>query len=281
LGVSVRNEQSPSSIAFVGGGNMARAIIGGLLDSGYEANRIAVADPSTDALDALRAMGLSKVATEAATIVGDASLIVLAVKPQVMSSVVNGFAEHLQAEQTVMSIAAGISVAALIAMLGNPGVGVIRCMPNTPALVSCGASGLFAPPNVDEGQRQQAQSTMAAVGTTLWVNSEAQLDAVTAVSGSGPAYFFAFMEAMAHHGERLGLDYDQAYQLTLQTALGAARMAAEQNTPIDALRRNVTSPGGTTEQALLAFEQGKLKDLVGAAMDACVARAETMAREFN
>lgn len=277
----MRNEESPSSIAFVGGGNMARAIIGGLLDNGYKANRIAVADPSTDALDALRTMGLSHVATEAAEIVGDASLIVLAVKPQIMSSVVKGFTEHLKAGQTVMSIAAGISVTSLAAMLANPDVGIIRCMPNTPALVSCGASGLFAPPNVDASQRQHAQSTMAAVGTTLWVNNEEQLDAVTAVSGSGPAYFFAFMEAMAHHGERLGLDYAHAYQLTLQTALGAARMAAEQSTSIDALRRNVTSPGGTTEQALQAFERGQLNDLVGTAMDACIARAQTMAKEFN
>jgi len=277
----VRNEQSPSSIAFVGGGNMARAIIGGLLNNGYEANRVAVADPSIEAREALQALGLSQVASEATDIVGDASLIVLAVKPQVMSSVVAGFTNRLTAGQTVMSIAAGLSVASLASMLGNPHVGIIRCMPNTPALVSCGASGLFAAPNVNAEQRQYAQNTMAAVGTTLWVDSEAQLDAVTAVSGSGPAYFFAFMEAMAQHGERLGLDYARAYQLTLQTALGAARMAAEQGTPIDVLRRNVTSPGGTTEQALLAFQRGKLDDLVGTAMDACVARAQTMSEEFN
>lgn len=277
----MRNEESPTNITFVGGGNMARAIIGGLLDNGYEASRIAVADPSDDALAAVRSMGVTRTASQAADIIVDIPLIVLAVKPQVMSTVVAGFANRLTAGQTVMSIAAGVSVASLAAMLGNPDVGIIRCMPNTPALVSCGASGLFSAPGVDAKQRQYAQSTMAAVGTTLWVSSEAQLDAVTAVSGSGPAYFFAFMEAMARHGERLGLDYADAYQLTLQTALGAARMAAEQGTPIEVLRRNVTSPGGTTEQALLAFEQGKLSEIVGTAMNACMTRAQTMAEEFN
>jgi pyrroline-5-carboxylate reductase len=122
---------------------------------------------------------------------------------------------------------------------------------------------------------------MACVGTTLWVDSEAKLDAVTAVSGSGPAYFFAFMEAMIQSGERLGLSHDEAAELTLQTALGAARLASEQNIPIATLRRNVTSPGGTTEQALQAFQAEKLDRVVGKAMDACHQRAEQMAKEFK
>lgn len=275
------NLGAPSSIAFVGGGNMARAIIGGLISNGYQASRIAVADPSAEACAAVKAMDVTQVAHQARDIVTHAALIVLAVKPQVMSAVVAGFADLLTPEQTVMSIAAGVSIKSLESMLGNRGIGVVRCMPNTPALVSCGASGLYATDIVGTEQRLSVETTMAAVGTTLWVSSEAQLDVVTAVSGSGPAYFFAFMEAMAQHGERLGLNAEDAYQLTLQTAMGAARLAMEQGTSIGALRRNVTSPGGTTEQALLAFQQGNLTDLVGSAMDACVARAHTMSQEFN
>lgn len=275
------SEGRPESIAFVGAGNMASAIIGGLLDNGYSASRIAAADPSARALETLRAMNIGKLTDNALDIVGDAQLVVLAVKPQIMANVIDGLRAGLNAGTTVMSIAAGVSVGSLENMLAAPGVAVVRCMPNTPALVRCGASGLYAPPSVSERERGYAQATMAAVGTSMWVNEESQLDAVTAVSGSGPAYFFAFMEAMIAHGEALGLSHEQAYELTLQTALGAASLASEQQVPIDTLRHNVTSPGGTTERALAAFHAGGLNALVGSAMDACHARAQAMAKEFK
>jgi pyrroline-5-carboxylate reductase len=180
-----------------------------------------------------------------------------------------------------MSVAAGISVSALKDQLSNSNAPVVRCMPNTPALVGAGASGLFASPEVTDRQRAGIDAVMGVVGTTVWLEKESHIDVVTAISGSGPAYFFAFMEAMIATGERMGLDHETASQLTLQTALGAAKLATQQSDPVNELRRNVTSPGGTTERALESFDQDNLEALVNRGMQACLARAQEMAKEFG
>ena len=275
------SEEQPKKIAFVGAGNMASAIIRGLLDTGFAPASIAAADPSAAARTALQSLNMTALYEQPQDAVANADLVILAVKPQIMSAVVNGLRDALSPGTTVMSIAAGIPLATLTHWINTPGIHVVRCMPNTPSLIRCGASALYADSSVGRRERHFAETTMAAVGTTLWVDEEAKMDAVTAVSGSGPAYFFAFMESMIENGERLGLSYEQAVTLTLQTALGAARLASEQAIPIDVLRRNVTSPGGTTERALLSFQTEGLSGVVGSAMDACYRRAQDMAKEFN
>lgn len=271
----------PQHIGFVGAGNMASAIIGGLLDAGVSADRLCAADPSAAARDKLESQGIALVTTQPAEQFAQADLIILAVKPQFMADATASLAPHLGPDCVVMSVAAGISTPSLKTLLSRPSLPVVRCMPNTPALVRAGASGLFASDEVSDEQRRGVEAVMRVVGTARWLTSESHIDIVTAVSGSGPAYFFAFMEAMIAAGERLGLDHETAHQLTLQTALGAATLAEQGGEPIDELRRNVTSPGGTTERALASFEDGNLSALVGGAMQACLDRAREMAEEFG
>ena len=274
-------EGRPQSIAFVGAGNMASAIIGGLLDAGYAPSRISVADTSAAALQAMRALNINTVSDDARNIVAGAELIILAIKPQVMGDVVRNLQGKVTPGSVVMSVAAGITVDSLKEMLAAPATPVVRCMPNTPALVRQGAAGLFASDEVTPAQRDRIDAVMRGVGSTLWVEAEGLLDSVTAVSGSGPAYFFAFMEAMIAKGEQLGLSHEQATELTLKTALGAATLACEQNVAIDVLRHRVTSPGGTTERALASFGDQGLGDTVARAMQACFDRAKEMTKEFK
>ncbi|EED35508.1 pyrroline-5-carboxylate reductase [Luminiphilus syltensis NOR5-1B] len=269
-----------SRIAFIGGGNMARAIIGGLLAKGKPEDTIAVADPSPDAQRALVEMGVTRTVDDAGAIVSDADLIVLAVKPQIMRAVASGFRGTIPEGTVVMSIAAGISVKALKSYLGED-VAIVRCMPNTPALVGRGVAGLYADAGVSALQRDLATDAMAAVGSTLWVDHETDIDTVIAVSGSGPAYFFAFMEAMINVAVEMGMDRKTATDLTLQTALGAATLASSVEISVSDLRRNVSSPGGTTEQAVKAFQEGGLETLVREAMLACKSRAEVMTKELE
>jgi len=267
-------------IAFVGAGNMAGSIIGGLLDSGHPAAALRAADPFPDSLERLRAMGVAVYADNAEAVSG-ADVVILAVKPQVMAEAVTGIAGVVgDSGAAVISIAAGITVASLQARLGARAP-IVRCMPNTPALLRCGASGLYASDAVTATQRDCAQYIMSAVGSTCWVDSEAQLDAITALSGSGPAYFFLFMEAMIDAGCELGLARDTAGALALQTGLGAARMALESDEDLAELRRRVTSPGGTTERAVQSFENDGLRDTVSRAMRAAAERAAEMARDMG
>ena len=183
-------------------------------------------------------------------------------------------------DTVVISIAAGITTGSLQSWLGGHGA-IVRCMPNTPALVQTGASGLFASQQVSEAQRNQAEAILSAVGIVTWLDSEALIDPVTAVSGSGPAYFFMMMEAMIEAGVEQGLSLEEASQLTIQTALGAAKLAQSSDVDVAELRRRVTSPNGTTEQAVKAFEAGGLKDLVAAAMTACRDRSIELAAELD
>jgi pyrroline-5-carboxylate reductase len=269
------------TIAFIGAGNMATSIVGGLVDSGHPPELIRAADPFADSLERLREVAPVGVHAGNAAAAEGADVIILAVKPQVMAEATGSIAAAVSASNAVViSIAAGVTIASMQARLG-PQAAIVRCMPNTPALLGCGASGLFANARVSAEQRAHAESILAAVGTTSWVASEEELDAITALSGSGPAYFFLFMEAMVDAGCSLGLEREVATSLAQQTAFGAARMALESDVDLVELRRRVTSPGGTTERAVASFESDRLRDIVARAMQAANDRAAEMAREMG
>lgn len=268
------------TLAFIGAGNMARAIIGGLLANGYPAAQIWASEPDVSRLADLAGQGLQTTSDNNAAVAA-ADAVILAVKPQVMKQVVTPMADAVQAKQPlIISVAAGISAESLCSWLGGD-VALVRCMPNTPALVQQGASGLFANDQVSAQQRAQAEQVMQATGIALWVNSEAELDAVTAVSGSGPAYYFLVMEAMIEAGMKLGLSEEVATQLTLQTAQGAATMAAASEFPPAELRRRVTSPNGTTERAINSYEDAGLRQIFMDGMQACSDRSEELGRELG
>ena len=265
------------TLAFIGGGNMARSLIGGLVARGQSARTIRVAEPVPALRDALAAdFGVH--ALPAATGAADgAGLWVLAVKPQVMREVCASLADLAQAQRPlVVSIAAGITTAQIDAWLGG-GQAVVRSMPNTPALVGAGATGLYANPAVDDGRRQWAETLMQATGITAWIADEALMDAVTAVSGSGPAYVFLLAEALQAAGQAQGLPPDTARRLVVQTLLGAARMLDESREDAAVLRQRVTSPGGTTQAAIESFEAGGFRRLVDQAVAAATRRGRELA----
>ena len=277
-----RRSTVSARIGFVGAGNLASSLIGGLLAAGWSADSILAADPDADTRAAIDERFGIITAADNADVVAHADVVVLCVKPQVMQAVARDLAQHLRPEQTAISVAAGIPAGALRTWLGGEQApGIIRAMPNTPALLGEGATGLYAHGAVSDAGRTAATDLFDAVGVTLWVEKEVALDWVIAVAGSAPAYFFAFMEAISAAGAKLGLPAEAAQQLTIATALGAARMAAEAGEAPDELRRRVTSPGGTTAEAIKHFEQHGLDKLVAGAMDAAVARAAEMAKEFG
>lgn len=268
---------SPRPIVFIGGGNMARSLIGGLIAAGTPAAAIRVAEPVAELRDALaRDFGVV-VFGDAVDAVADAGTWVFAVKPQVMRSVCENLSAHAQSIRPLaVSIAAGITAAQLERWLGG-GVAVVRCMPNTPALLGAGVTGLFANARVDADGRDAAESLLASAGKTVWIDDEAKMDAVTAVSGSGPAYVFLLAEAMEAAARAQGLPDDAARALVLQTVLGAARMLTESEEPPAELRRRVTSPGGTTQAAVETFEAGGFRELVAKA----IANATERGRELS
>ena len=266
-------------IAFIGAGNMAASLIGGLLAQGLPAGAIRASDRGAEQREKIAAEhGIDVVASNAEAC-RDADVIVLAVKPQVMKAVCQALQPNLQDGQLIVSIAAGITCASLQSWVGaRP---VVRCMPNTPALLRQGVSGLYATAEVSSEQRQQAEQLLSAVGTALWLEQEQQLDAVTAVSGSGPAYFFLLIEAMTAAGEKLGLPRETASQLTLQTALGAARMAVASDVDAAELRRRVTSPAGTTEAAIKSFQASGFEAIVEQALQAAATRSAELAEQLG
>lgn len=269
-----------SRVTFIGAGNMASAIIGGMIDSGHPATGITATSPSDAFLAPIHERYGIRTNTDNAAAVRDADVVVLAVKPQVMREVCEGLRDTLQRQRPlIVSVAAGIDAATLQAWMGG-GTALVRCMPNTPSLVGAGAAGLYATPEVTAEQRTQASELLGAVGLVEWVEEESLLDAVTAVSGSGPAYFFLMLEAMEEAGVKLGLPAETARRLAIQTALGAARMAQESDLTPARLKRNVMSPGGTTERAVEHLEQAGLRTMMVDAMDACAARAREMGDEF-
>ena len=266
----------PPEIAFIGGGNMARSLVGGLVARGTAPVGIRVAEPVDTLRDALAAdFGVRTFASADAAVTG-AGVWLLAVKPQVMRTVCADLQAIAQAQRPlVVSIAAGITATQLDRWLGG-GLAVVRAMPNTPALLGAGVTGLFANERVDAAQRERADALLGAVGPTVWIDDEALMDAVTAVSGSGPAYVFLLAEAMQRAGEAQGLDARAARALVQQTLLGASRMLVEQDEPAEVLRARVTSPGGTTQAAIETFEAGGLRALVERALDAATRRGREL-----
>ena len=272
---------SNPTITFIGAGNMTAALIGGLIADGVDAQSIIASDPDAQRLQALgegagiRTLGNN---TEA---VAQADVVVLAVKPQVLETVARELAAPIQEHRPlVVSIAAGVRSDTLQRWLGD-NVALVRSMPNTPAMLQAGATALFATANVSAGQRDQAESVLRAVGLTLWVQDESQMDAVTALSGSGPAYFFLMIEAMEGAGAQLGLPPETARLLTLQTALGAARMAIESSDDPATLRKQVTSPGGTTESAISQLEADGLRDIFARALTAARDRSVELSQQLD
>jgi pyrroline-5-carboxylate reductase len=259
-------------IAFIGAGNMAKAIIGGLIAEGFNPTDISASGPRIETLSQVASDYGISVSTDNATTAAKADVVVLAVKPQLLKEVALGLKDALAHKPLLISVAAGITTASLARWLGDDQA-IVRCMPNTPSQLRAGASGLFANDKVSTEQLGTANAILGAVGIVQWVEEEVQLNAVTAVSGSGPAYFFLMMEAMIDAGEALGLSRDCATELTLQTALGAAMLAKGSEYDVAELRRRVTSPKGTTEQAIMSFEQDDIRATYKRAMSACSNRA--------
>jgi len=271
---------SKETIAFIGGGNMTTALIGGLIADGTDPQTLTATDPDPAKREALAARFGIRTLQDNAEAAREANVLVLAVKPQMLGSVASELAPVLAKHKPLLiSIAAGVRCDTLKGWLGgHANLALIRTMPNTPAMIQCGATVLFAGPGVNADQRDAAEHVLRAVGLTRWVEDEGLLDAATALSGSGPAYYFLFMEAMEAAAVELGLPADTAHLLTLQTALGAARMAMESSDSPAVLRHKVTSPGGTTEQALKTFEDGGLRDLVDRALTAARDRSKELSR---
>ncbi|HEY4529900.1 MAG TPA: pyrroline-5-carboxylate reductase [Luteimonas sp.] len=267
---------SADTIAFIGGGNMARSLVGGMVARGADPASIRVAEPVDAVREALaRDFGV-RVHADASEVIEGAGTWVFAVKPQVMRTVCEGLADRARhARPLAISIAAGITTPQLSAWLGGD-ARVVRAMPNTPALLGAGVTGLYASANVDAAGRERAESLLSAAGATVWIADEGLMDAVTAVSGSGPAYAFLLAEAMEDAARAQGLPADAARTLVVQTLLGAARMLDGSGEPPAELRRRVTSPGGTTQAAIEAFEAGGLRQLVAEAIGAATSRGREL-----
>jgi pyrroline-5-carboxylate reductase len=268
-------------LAFIGGGNMAAALIGGLTKGGLPGERIVVADPDSEQLDRLvRRYGI-KCAPDNAGAAARAEVVILAIKPQQMRAASLALAPHLaDSKPLLISVAAGIPHAALSRWFGSQ-IPVVRTMPNRPALNGFGATGLYAPTSVGAANRALAESIMAAVSATVWVEHESQMDTVTALSGSGPAYFFLFMEALEAAAHARGLPNDIAHKLTLETAFGAAQMARQSRESLAVLREQVTSKGGTTAAALAVLDAAGLRSTVAHAVAAADRRSAELAAEFG
>jgi pyrroline-5-carboxylate reductase len=268
-----------NKIGFIGGGNMASSLMSGLIASGHPAEQLWVSDVNPDTLSHLAATLNVHTSTNNDDVINAVDVIVLAVKPQVLAEVAKNAASLIQQKKSlIVSIAAGISQHSLSQWLGAE-VAIVRCMPNTPALVLTGATALHANSNVTSEQRDLAETILRAVGIALWVEDEGELDAVTAVSGSGPAYYFLLMEAMEKTALELGLSAETARLLVQQTALGAAKIALESNESPEQLRKRVTSPNGTTHQAIETFEQGGFTELVSKALHAARDRSIEMSKQ--
>jgi len=268
-------------VGFIGAGNMARSLASGLLNNGWDKDEIVVSDPDPGQRRGIESALSLKTFADNPDVAAVAEILVLAVKPQILGAVATALAQVVQKKRPlVISIAAGVRIDDLARWLGND-LPIVRVMPNTAALIGSGASGLYANERVNEIMRDQAESILRAVGVATWVSEEYLLDVVTALSGSGPAYFFLVMEAMEQAAIESGLDPAQARLLTVETAYGAAKMALEGHEEPALLRRRVTSPGGTTERAVKVLEEGGLRNLFKEAMLAATRRAQEIADMFG
>ncbi len=272
------------TLAFIGGGNMARSIIGGLVSSGWPVDRIRVSDPSGSQRGILEDQFNLSCFEDNGQCVETADIVMLAVKPQVLRQALDSIRDPLVVRQPLLiSIAAGIRSTTLAHWVGEeiPKIPIIRVMPNTPALVNCGISGMMANPLASDQQKRDAEQIMRAVGEVVWVDSDEDIDTVTGISGSGPAYFFKLMEIMIQTGIHHGLDGPTARKLSLQTALGAARLALGSEHGPDELRRQVTSPGGTTEAAIQAMENRDIDATFSSGITAAIVKSDDLAKTLG
>lgn len=267
------------NITFIGGGNMAAALIGGLAGKLTAAQNIHVIDINADVLARLSMQFGVATATEIDARIADSDVIVLAVKPQQMKDIVTQLAPHIKS-QLLLSIAAGIRAIDLSRWL-NGHQAIVRTMPNTPALIGKGITGMVATAGVSDAQRAVADAILRAVGETVWLDEEKLIDPVTAVSGSGPAYVFYFIEAMQQAAQEMGLTAEQGKALAISTFIGAAELAAQASDPIAVLRERVTSKGGTTYAALSSMEESGVKQAIISAMKAAAARGQALGEEFG
>ena len=266
-------------ISFIGGGNMAAALIGGLAGKLTAANNIHVIDINVDSIARLHKQFGVAISGEIDAAITDSDVIVLAVKPQQMKGVVAQVLPHI-GKQLVLSIAAGIRASDLSRWLGGHAA-IVRTMPNTPALIGKGVTGMVATAGVSTEQRAIADAILRAVGETVWLEDEALIDPVTAVSGSGPAYVFYFLEAMQQAAQEMGLTAEQGNALAVSTFVGAAELAAQSSDPVSVLRERVTSKGGTTYAALTSMEESGVKEAIVKAMKAAAARGKALGEEFG
>jgi len=268
---------SNSKIAFIGGGNMARSLIGGMIATGISNQNISVSEPRADLRKKLNEDFGVNASEENAPVAKGADVVVLAVKPQILQEVVTPLGSLVaEARPLLISVAAGVTSSSIERWVGGDPA-LIRVMPNTPALIGAGISALYANHNVSDDQRALAEKIMAAVGKTTWIKEETLMDAVTAVSGSGPAYFFYVMQAIHDAAVREGLDTQTARLLSLETALGAARLAVESTEDPGSLQKQVTSPGGTTEAAINVLNNSGVRDALQRADSAARARGGELA----
>ncbi|MGJ3500748.1 Pyrroline-5-carboxylate reductase [Piscirickettsia salmonis] len=268
-------------IGFIGGGNMTRSLVAGLIADGYTASMIWVADRNVEKCTLLTEQFGINAINDIRQVIEQAEIIVFSVKPQGLKAVIVEYATLIQQKEClVISVAAGIITRTLQHWLGES-VPVIRAMPNTPALVRSGATGLYAGATVTKLQREDAELLMRAVGLVLWVNSETEFDALLSLSGCGPAYIFLVIEAMAKAGIKMGLEQQSAHLLAIQTALGAARMALESDEKIDILRQQVMSKGGATAEGVKVLEQSGIYEIFENTLSAAKARAEQISFEFG
>lgn len=267
-------------IAFIGGGNMGRSLIGGLIAKGMDPARLVVADPYTPTLQSLQADYQVQTVSNNADAVRDADVVLLAVKPQTLRDVVTALQEQILGTRPLLiSIAAGILAADIQRWAG--GVQVVRCMPNRPALQGCGVTALYANDQVTAENRSISEQILAAVGATLWVERETDMDTVTAISGSGPAYFFLLIEMLEAAGVSMGLSAEVARKLAIETAYGSGFMARESSDSPATLREQVTSKGGTTEAALKHLEASNVRAIFSQAVAAAAQRSAQLAKELG
>jgi pyrroline-5-carboxylate reductase len=265
------------SIAFIGGGNMARSLIGGLIARGHAPSSLSVADPAKAQLDSLQSTYGVRTASSNIEAIRGSDVVILAVKPQELRKVTLEIASEL-AGKLLISVAAGIRANDIERWSG--GASIVRCMPNRPALQGCGMTGLFATATVSDAHRKTAESILGAVGATLWLTEEQQMDAVTAVSGSGPAYFFLLIEMMEEAGVALGLPRETSRKLAIETAYGSGLMARDATESPAVLREQVTSKGGTTEAALKHLEAHRVRASFNEAIAAAAHRSAELANEL-
>ena len=268
------------SCVFIGGGNMASCIVSGLSNTNTDKYRITVCDPNQAKLDLLKEKYKVEICLSNKKAVKHADLLILAVKPQSIRSVINEIQSLIKSSAIIISVAAGVKTTSIKSWLGKSNV-IIRAMPNTPSAVLCGATGLYTKPGTSEKTKNQVKAIFDAIGYSCWVDDEKDINAVIALSGSSPAYFFKIFEIMQDIGQELGLDEKKAFELLIQTFIGSSKMIRKmENTPVQ-LREQVTSPGGTTERALNVFNNGNLESTLREAMRKAYERAEEMSEDFS